>query len=184
MSDTPKGKVSAWIPAPSAPARNPLLPLSQVLVSTHEAMSARGNAPVSHDAWVQMVGTRIGSRTRVGSLHGGVLVIKVASAAWSTELSFLRADILKHLQARGLPVRDLRFRVEGDKSAHSPRRAQPQAAAGPGKPQDLPPELLARLAQVSDPNLRSAIAEAARASLCAAPQPAGHWSRARGTKGR
>lgn len=117
------------------------------------------------------MGDRIAARTRVGVLAKGILTIKVSSAAWSTELGFLKPEILRRLQAGGLDVTDLRFKIDAGSSEPTKRLRSP--FANPGAPAavheeeevPLPDELLARLHRIEDPTLRAAIAEAARVTL-------------------
>ena len=118
---------------------------------------------MTHEQWRRVVGSKIAARTRVGRLSRGTLTIKVASSAWSNELSFLREDLTGRLVQQGHEVARLRFVVDQGLGKPSPRRPLERDRATRDQP--LPPELSARLAEVEDPNLRAAIAEAARVSL-------------------
>lgn len=114
--------------------------------------------------WVSIVGPRIAGRTRLGKIYKGVLTIKVASSSWSNELSFLKSELLVKLRRAGHDIVDLRFSV--DKIENVEKRPQRRGTPVQATSQTpLPRELLERLEQVDDPNLRAAIAEAARASL-------------------
>ncbi len=114
------------------------------------------------DEWRAIVGSRIASRTRVARLSKGVLTIQVASSAWSSELSFLKPELLRKLQSAGHDIFELRFVV--DKFEAPPRPRHPFLKQPP-TPAALPPDLEARLKDIEDPNLRAAIREAAELSL-------------------
>lgn len=120
---------------------------------------------MTHDEWRNIVGERIAGRTRVGKNYKGLLTIKVASSAWCNELSFLEDDIVGKLVRAGHDVRELRFRVDAVGQRAPTRRSAPRPS--PERPAQvaLSAELESRLASVEDPNLRAAIAEAARACL-------------------
>ncbi len=174
MAPTPPGKkppqsgsTSAWIPARTDPRGAAPARLSDVLVGTEEIFAQRSGSAIPRAEWTKLVGARIAGRTRVGRLQRGVLTVKVASSAWSNELSFLKRQLITKLQRAGHEVTDLRFRVDQIADDIVERKKHPRAqAAGPVaafKP--LPAELVERLKEVEDPNLRAVIAEAARASL-------------------
>ncbi len=164
------GTVRGWIPAPPVVKSRPAS-LAEVLVRTHDAMIQRAGSVISQDAWRAIVGERIAARTRVASLSKGVLTIRVASAAWSTELSFLEVELLARFAETGLSVKKLRFQVDKDVGGTAPvprahrfaSKTEDDFRAGAGT--ELPPELSARLAQIEDPALRASIAAAARSSL-------------------
>ena len=157
---------SAWVPTALDPRGAAPLRIGEVLVGTQQFVAKQTGALMTHDEWRAIVGEKIASRTRVGRLNRATLTIKVASSAWSNELSFLRSQIISKLIQRGHDVEKLRFVVDQDLL---PRRPAPRM--GPGKPggavpaTDLPEELVRRLQQIEDPNLRAAVAEAARVSL-------------------
>lgn len=160
-----RAKPQAWIPArPPKRGAKPAL-LGDVLVSTQEYVSRRSGGAMTHDEWRAIVGPRIAGRTRVGKNYRGLLTIKVASSAWCNELSFLKDELIGKLTRAGHDVRDLRFRV--DPGEQRPRSRRPSRRPAPEKAtvSRLSPELEAKLAQVEDPNLRAAIAEAARSYL-------------------
>src|SRR5690606_13507804 len=93
----------------------------------------------------------------------GTLTIKVASSAWSNELSFLKPNLIAKLGRAGHDINDIRFVVDNITEAISARPGRPGTRAAAAI--SLPPELISRLEKVEDPNLRAAIAAAARASL-------------------
>lgn len=132
-------------------------------MGAQEYLARQTGALMTHEQWRRVVGSKIAARTRVGRLSRGTLTIKVASSAWSNELSFLREDLTGRLVQQGHEVARLRFVVDQGLGKPSPRRPLERDRATRDQP--LPPELSARLAEVEDPNLRAAIAEAARVSL-------------------
>lgn len=141
-----------------------------MLVGTQEFIAQKTGALMSHDEWRRIVGPKIAGRTRVGTLSRGVLTIKVASSAWSNELSFLKSDLLGRLSRGGFEVSDLRFRVDAESFDKPVSRKT--AWSKPRAVSTLPAELSERLAAIEDPNLRAAVAEAARWSLGGANEPA------------
>jgi hypothetical protein len=161
-----KNAPSAWIP--ERPDRRGAAPakLSEVLVGAEDFMAKRSGAAIPRAEWTTIVGSRIAARTRVGKIWKGVLTIKVASSSWSNELSFLKPDLIRKLQRAGHDVVDLRFSVDKIQSNSPHPRRGPRSAPStfPQEPA-LPEELLRRLEKVDDPNLRAAIAEAAKASF-------------------
>lgn len=144
-----------------ARARGPEL-LGALLADARAKAAASGEpGRIDTELWRRAVGPRIGERAAPGRLERGTLVVRVASAVWAQELSLLSDDIIGRLQAAGLAVHALRFRVERIEPA--PRIA---AAAPPTPPPaPLPDDLAERLARIDDPELRSAIADAASYSL-------------------
>ncbi|HEY3498950.1 MAG TPA: DUF721 domain-containing protein [Polyangiaceae bacterium] len=136
-------------------------PLGVLLDETRDLSARAGGVVIDRETWRRAVGERIAQRTEPGRLRGGVLTLHVASAAWAQELSFFVPDLLARIAALGVKVTSIRFRVRPN-IAHPGARAAAQREA-PRAP--LPPELEARLAAVSDPALRAAIAEAATLGL-------------------
>jgi len=133
------------------------------LVGAQEQLAQRGGNAIRRDEWRSIVGPRIASRTRVGRLYRGVLTVKVASSAWSNELSLLKSELLGKLGRAGHDIADLRFRVE---EFEAPTQAKWRGQKrDPAQAQALPDELEASLRKVDDPNLRAAIREAAKWSL-------------------
>lgn len=162
----PQKAPKAWVPArPESRGAAPAL-LSEVLVGAETYLAERSGAAIPRAEWTSIVGPRIAARTRVGKLRQGVLTVKVASSAWSQELSFLKLQLVAKLRRAGHEVSDLRFFVDhiaDDAKTSKPQRRISQNRQQNGQP--LPPDLVKRLERVDDPNLRAAIAEAARSSL-------------------
>jgi hypothetical protein len=99
----------------------------------------------------------VAARTQPGALRDGELIVRVASSVWAQELSLLSTTILGRLRQAGVTVKRLRFHV-GTVDPLPPgfvRTAPPPVRA------KLPDDLLRRLDQIEDPELRAAVAEAA-----------------------
>jgi len=159
-------KPRAWIPhrpdqRGNAPAR-----LGELLVGAETFIAQKSGSAIPREEWRSLVGARIANRTRVGRLHRGVLTLYVATSAWSNELTFLKSELVIKLRSLGYEISDLRLRVD-QLEQKEPRRGQVFQKLQPAA--ELPPALLARLQAVDDPNLRAAIAEAARHSLGQSP---------------
>jgi hypothetical protein len=121
------------------------------------------NDRIDRDRWRSLLGERIGERTRPGTVRDGCLTVYVASAVWAQELTFLSPVIIERLTAGGFSVKELRFRV-GD--VGEPMAKRPEVTKREAPPRaELPTALTERLAQVDDPALRAAIAEAASYAL-------------------
>ena len=133
------------------------------LLSDAEAASAeRAGIGVRLDTWRAVVGDRIARSASPGRIYQRTLTVRVASAVWAQELSFLADDLVARLQTAGVGVDALRFSVT--KSGQEPaKRARPRAKPAPPAP--LPEDLAARLEQIDDPVLREIVAEAAQSSL-------------------
>lgn len=149
----------------------PKKPIEPTAVGALLAKSPRLARPDRVDAtrWRAIVGDRVGDRTRAGSIRDGTLLVTVASPVWAQELTFLAPTILERLRAAGLPVKELRFRV-GDVGDAPPPAPRAKEAPEPRKAA-LPEDLARRLANIADPALRAAIAEAAQYSLGRKPEP-------------
>jgi hypothetical protein len=133
-----------------------------VLLEEARDVTARaGGIAIDRETWRRAVGTRIAARTEPGRLRGSVLTLHVASPAWAQELSFFSGEILKRVNELGVRATSLRFQVrpEAGKRPASSTHVPPRPRA------ELSPEMLSRLAGVTDPALRKAIAEAAAMGL-------------------
>ncbi len=118
--------------------------------------------PVSEQDWERAVGTRIARRAQPERLDKGVLIVRVAHAAWANELSLLAEDIRQQLAAAGAKVDGLRFIVGPiriDERPQSPKKRAPRPDA------KLPSRLEEPVAAVQDDALRAALAEAAAKAL-------------------
>lgn len=136
--------------------RGPTL-VGTLLDSSAEAAARASGAGIGPDLWRRIVGARIAERTRPGRLRAGTLNVGVASAVWAHELTFFTEQIIARAKESGLQVKSVRFYVTPMDAAAAARRHAPPAPAVP-----LPEELRTRLQAVDDPELRSAIADAAQ----------------------
>lgn len=139
--------------------------LGEVLsVIEPDALRGTGGAPLDSMAWLEVAGPRIAAKSTPVRLESdGTLMIAVVDSVWSQELSLLSTDIIARLNAQGLAVTKLRFRVGAvERPRELPtmleRRQIPQAI-------ELPSELAAELERVEDPVLRQLLATVASASL-------------------
>jgi hypothetical protein len=127
------------------------------LLSSSPTLRAR-TAHISMSDWRAAVGPRLAARTHPDRLSDGQLTVRVPSSTWAQELSMLATVVMERLSATGHPVRKLRFMV-----SEGPPRPQPLVTTVRRAP--LPEPLMAALGRVDDPDLRTAIAEAAAYSL-------------------
>jgi hypothetical protein len=115
-------------------------------------------------AWHDAAGPRIRARVRGERVQGTTLVLRVSSAAWANELGMMRAELLKKLQETpgGEWLEDLRFTVgplDGAPSWEEPDEPAPAPTARAHRPAIDDGQVAAALAEVSDPELRRALAE-------------------------
>jgi hypothetical protein len=118
-------------------------------------------------AWHRMAGPRLTRHTRAERVRGTTLLVRVASASWANELTYLRADLLARLRAQpeAAWIDELRFTIGPlDELPAWDDPAPTAAAAAPAQPTEaLPPvdggKVVAELLQVKDPELRAALAE-------------------------
>ncbi len=141
-----------------------------MLIGAQEYATKRSGAAMGRTEWISIVGEKIAARTRVGSLVKGKLTVKVASSAWSQELSFLKEDLIRKLNRAGHDVREMKLYVSKVDSPEPPSANKPVGRTRP-TPSPLPLELQRRLEKIEDENLRSAISEAARLSLARGALP-------------
>ena len=152
-------------------------PIGLLLEEARDASAQASGIVVDRQRWREAVGERIASRTEPGRMRGGVLTVHAASSAWAQELTFLAPEILARVQALGISVTELRFVVRPTVGVPAPNKVP--VARAPKPP--LPADLEARLAGVSDPELRKAIADAASEWLARPAVSA--KARARGPRG-
>src|SRR5690606_30572349 len=119
------GPNQAWIPTRHYPRRAAPALLGEVLVGAEDILSRRSGAAMPRSEWTKIVGARIAARTRVGGLRRGTLTIKVASSAWSNELSFLKPNLIAKLGRAGHDINDIRFVVDNITEAISARPGRP-----------------------------------------------------------
>lgn len=134
-----------------------------VLDRAGENRFAKYRPPISARVWRDAVGPRIADRAEPVSLERGVLVVKVATSVWASELSLLCEPIMVRLRAKRIEVTELKFRVGViEPLTKPPERRVSRAVPAPAA---LPPELALELKNVGDLDLRETIALAARANL-------------------
>jgi hypothetical protein len=137
--------------------------IDDVLTRSGDARLSKVRPPISARLWREAVGGRIASRAEPLRVEQGVLLVKVASSVWASELSLLSEAILARLRIAGLDVKRLHFRVGEIAPPDRPperRKSTQVPAAGP-----LPADLARHVAAVADPGLRVAIEESARMNL-------------------
>jgi Dna[CI] antecedent, DciA len=119
--------------------------------------------PVPESIWREALGVRIADRARAVELDRDVLVVRVATNVWASELSLLSEQIIARLRDRGIMVRGLRFRVGPvERLGGTPDRRRAPTAP---KSVPLPASLSKALSTVADEGLRELIATAAGANL-------------------
>ncbi len=86
-------------------------------------------------AWRHAVGPEIAARSEPLSFRRGVLVVKMANAAWQNEMTFLKADLLARLNAAlgGETVRDIKV-TSG--AVTPPTVPEPESVGEPPTPED------------------------------------------------
>ncbi len=144
-----------------APQLRGLAPLTPLMAEAHQLATRRGRVAVDQETWRRAVGERVARRALPVALRRGSLLVRVATAAWAQELSFLTGELRTRLQACGVEVQELRFVVGAVEPPPASRPLQPPPA--PLAP--LPAALAARLELIDDPELRAALEGAARRSL-------------------
>ena len=153
---------AAWVPDRPDPRGAPPALLGDLLVDAAAYVAQKSGSAIPREEWRSLVGSKIANRTRVGRLYRGVLTLYVATSAWSNELSFLKQSLIAKLKMTGREVSDLRFVLD---QLEPPKRVNPKQINEALPVERLPDDLMARLQLVDDPNLRAAIAQAARHSL-------------------
>jgi hypothetical protein len=131
--------------------------LGTLLATSREAAARLAGTAIDREQWRRVVGERIAARTEPGPKRGRELTVFVASASWAQELSLLVNEIVLRLKSAQVYVDTVRFRV---REIAAPLR-DPAAPKRASRKAVLPAGLLAHLDQISDLELRDAIAEAA-----------------------
>jgi len=64
--------------------------------------------------WPELVGAKVAEHSRAVAVDAGVLIVMVDGPAWSTQLHYLKPQLLKKLGQRLGPglVKDIRFALE------------------------------------------------------------------------
>jgi len=73
-------------------------PLEQLLMRLRLQEPMEGWKAV--DLWAEVAGERVASRTRAVGFRDGTLYVRVESAAWMNELTYLRLQFLRELNKR------------------------------------------------------------------------------------
>gem|GEM_PF-288815 len=138
-------------------------PMEDLLDRAGEDRFAKRRAPIPMRDWKAAVGPRIADRAHPMQLDRGVLIVKVATSVWATELQMLAPELVARLRVRGYAIDALRFRVgpldtpERPPERRTYRKVPPPAPLGPG--------LRASIQEVPDEELRAVIERAASANL-------------------
>lgn len=111
--------------------------------------------PVDLVVWARLAGAAIARRSEPKMLRDGVLTVQVTSSAWAQELTFLQDSLIAKLNAAGIAVQQLRFRVGPLPGKEPP---PPRATVIPRLP--IPANVEAALKQVDDDELREVLGEA------------------------
>lgn len=119
--------------------------------------------PIPESVWRDAVGVRIADRARAVELDRDILVVRVATNVWASELSLLSEQIAARLRERGILVKGLRFRVGPvERLGGAPDRRRARVTPRGTR---LPEELEKVIAGVGDEGLRELIAKAASVNL-------------------
>lgn len=89
-------------PDPDDPSRKrepaPLKPLLESFAS-HRGWERRLEGARIHDVWEEIAGAALAAHTEPVRLHGGVLVVRVASSTWATQVRYLSSDLIERANA-------------------------------------------------------------------------------------
>lgn len=138
-------------------------PLEGLLERAGENRFAKKKLPIPLAEWRAAVGPRIAERARPFALERGVLVVKVATSVWASELQMLAPELTLRLKQRGFAIDSLRFRVGALDPIDRPPERRAYRKVPPPAP--LGPELSELVGKIEDEELRDAIQQAARANL-------------------
>lgn len=128
--------------------------------------------------WHRLAGPRLGRHVHAERVHGTTLFVRVATAPWANEMSYLRAELLERLRADpgGSFITELRFTIGPLDGLPRWDEEDPSLRPPPPPPLPAPAVDTGRVAQallaVRDPELRAALGELfARAQAAAPPAP-------------
>lgn len=100
---------------PSLTRINPPETLGSVLgnLVSRQGWVSRLQAGAIFDQWSQICGDDVAAHCEPVRLAGGILVVRVESQVWATQLRYCVTDITKNIQALigGEPIRDVRIVV-------------------------------------------------------------------------
>ena len=65
--------------------------------------------------WAEIVGPQVAGVTQIEAVRGGVLFVRVKNSVWANELTLLKEDMLRRLNAKlgGRVLTDIRFNASG-----------------------------------------------------------------------
>jgi hypothetical protein len=138
-------------------------PIESLIERAGENRFAKQKVAIPVREWRVAVGPRIAERARPMSLERGVLVLRVATAAWANELQMLAPELVARLRVRGFAVDQLRFRVGALDVVERPLERRATRKVPPPVP--LAPDLAQEVERIDDEELRNIIGTAARANL-------------------
>lgn len=143
------------------PRKRHPVPLADILDrSVHRALS---NA---FFWWYHHLPARVTRNARPISLRSGTLQVHTRTSAWAQELSFIREDLLREVQARVPQANVARLLIRVGPLPDAPPPPRPRPPRVEKLPQQALPGNVARaLAGVADDRLRAAIADAACTAL-------------------
>lgn len=89
-------------PDPDDPTRKrepaPLKPLLESFAS-RRGWDRRLEGARIHEVWEEIAGAALAAHTDPVRLHGGVLVVRVASSTWATQVRYLSSDLVERANA-------------------------------------------------------------------------------------
>lgn len=115
--------------------------------------------------WVGVVGPQVAGVTQVEAVRDGVLYVRVKNSVWANELTLLKDDMLRRLNAKlgGRVLTDIHFKASGlaksKKKPEVPRPAAPTEAELAKTPlsQRAVAKIEASVAEIKDDTLRGRI---------------------------
>ncbi|MEB3327748.1 MAG: DUF721 domain-containing protein [Candidatus Sericytochromatia bacterium] len=131
-------------------------------------LAQRRKESLAMACWPEVVGEATAARSRPLHVNRGVMVVKVASAAWSQQLSLLKGRYLEALARRvgaGV-IQDLRWRVgaldraEDPLDLSRPRRNRAEPPRLPGPPAEVVARVEAQVRVIRDPRVAAQVRRA------------------------
>jgi predicted nucleic acid-binding Zn ribbon protein len=89
-------------PDPDEPSRHkPPAPLAGLMeaLTAKRGWARRLSGAQVHGRWAEIAGEELAAHTEPVRLHGGVLVIRVDSAAWATQVRYLTGELAQRANA-------------------------------------------------------------------------------------
>ena len=144
-------------------------PLTAALTSVLRDLA--GTRPKAHSEiwarWLSVVGPEMYRRSFPVALRGTTLLVGVSSSSWLQELSFLKSAILDRIAEEIGPgvVTEITLVLDPQLAAEDAAAAPANAPVKPARTVALEPALGAEIDRIADPELRTAVERAIRASL-------------------